>query len=130
LQFGHNDEDAHNEGHKENLRNDDDEDVSLQDGGEDPSEDIGDNPDGTESEGEEMPVLPKIPVKCKILNERKGSDKKTQRGSAKSANPPTKKQRTPQIDASVITKLEFGKRPEYSVSNPQQCRCPFYARLN
>jgi len=118
-----------NESHKKNQRNGDDDDTSLEEGDESPSEGPGNNRGGSESEGEELPVLPKVPVKRKILNERKGSEKKTSKGATKSGSPPTKKQRTPQIDASVITKLEFGKRPENSVSTPQ-CRFNLYALLN
>lgn len=118
-----------NESHRKNRRNVDDEDVSLQEGDDFASEDPGDNRGGSESEGEELPVLPKVLVKRKNLNERKGSEKKTPKGVTKSGSPPTKKQRTPQIDASVVTKLEFGKRPENSVSTPQ-CRFNLYALLN
>ena len=108
----------HNDSQKKNEGNKGDEDVILQVGDDSNEEDHGDNPGGSETEGEELPVLPKIPVKRKLLSERRGSEKRTQRGRTKSASPPTKKQRTPQIDASVITKLEFGRRPPNSVSIP------------
>ena len=108
----------HNESHKKNERSIGDQDTSLQVGDESNEEDVGDNQDGTETDDEELVVLPKVPVKRKLLNERRGSEKRTQRGTRKSASPPTKKQRTPQIDASVITQLEFGRRPDNSVSMP------------
>ena len=91
-------------------------DMSLDEGDESNGEDSGHNPIQTDSDGEEMPVLPKVPVKRKVTNQPRVSERRTQRGSAKSASPQTKRQRTPQIDASVITQLEFGKRPENCVS--------------
>ena len=106
----------HNESHKKNERNKGHEDISMERSDESNSEDAGHNAAGTETDGEELPVLPKVPVKRKLLSERKGGERRTQRGRTKSASPPTKKQRTPQIDASVITQLEFGKRPQNSVS--------------
>ena len=69
-----------------------------------------------ESDGEEMPVLPKVPVKRKLLNEAKGCERRTQRGRPKSASPLMKKQKTPQIDASIIIQLEFDRCPHNSVS--------------
>ena len=91
-------------------------DLSDHQGDESNEEDVEGNPVGTESDGEEMPVLPKVPVKRKLLNEGKSSEKRTQKGRAKSASPQMKKQKTPQIDASVITKLHFGRRPPNCVS--------------
>ena len=117
----------HNESHK-NERSNRNEDTSLQLGDDSNEEDAGDNPGGSETDDEELIVLPKVPVKRKILNERRGSEKRTQRGTRKSASPPTKKQRTPQIDASVITQLEFGRRPENSVSMPTML-LPFLCML-
>ena len=74
------------------------------------------NPGEAESDGEEMPVLPKVPVKRKSLNEAKACERRTQRGRPKSASPQMEKQKTPTIDASVITQLEFGRRPQNCVS--------------
>lgn len=111
-----NDVHPHSESHKKNDRNKGHEDIREEGSEESNSEDPGHNGAGTETEGEELPVLPKIPVKRKLLSERRGSEKRTQRGGTKSGSPPTKKQRTPQIDASVITQLEFGRRPQNSVS--------------
>ena len=93
-------------------------DISVEEGDESDGEDTGLNPVGTESEGEEKPVLPKVPVKRKVMNPPKVSERRTQRGKTKTTSPQTKKQRTPQIDASVITKLTFGRRPENCVSVP------------
>lgn len=89
---------------------------SEHEGDESNEEDVEGSPGGTENDGEELHVLPKVPVKCKLLNEGKGSDKRTHRGRAKNASPQMKKQKTPQIDASVITQLEFGRRPPNCVS--------------
>ena len=93
-------------------------DISLEEADESGGEDIGRNPDGTESEGEEIPVLPKVPMKRKVLNQQRVCERRTQRGRTKSTSPQTKKQRTPQIDASVITQLQFGRRPLNCVSVP------------
>lgn len=93
-------------------------DLSLEEGDESDGDDTGLNPIQTESDGEEMPVLPRVPVKRKVVNQPRVRERRTQRGSAKSTSPQTKRQRTPQIDASVITQLEFGRRPENCVSIP------------
>ena len=84
------------------------------------------NPIGTDSEGEELPVLPKLPVKRKATNQPKVSERRTQRGRPKTSSPQTKKQRTPHIDASVITKLEFGRRPKNCVSALPSSMCLSY----
>ena len=107
---------SNNETHKKSGRKQGVEEISLHEGDESNEEDLEGSPIGTETDGEELPVLPKVPVKRKLLNEGKGCDKRTQRGRAKSASPQLKKQKTPQIDASVITQLEFGRRPENCVS--------------
>ena len=91
-------------------------DISLDEGDESNGEDTGHNPIQTDTDGEEVPVLPKVPVKRKVTNQPKVHERRTQRGSAKSASPQTKRQRTPQIDASVITQLQFGRRPQNCVS--------------
>lgn len=91
-------------------------DLSLEEGDESDGNDIGLNAIQTETDGEEMPVLPRVPVKRKVVNQPKVCERRTQRGSAKSTSPQIKRQRTPQIDASVITQLEFGRRPENCVS--------------
>ena len=67
------------------------EEISLQEGDESNEEDLEANPTATETDGDEIPVLPKVPVKRKILNDAKGSERKTQRGSTKSASPQMKK---------------------------------------
>ena len=71
---------------------------------------------GGETNGEDLPVFPKVPVKRKLVSEPRSAERSTQRGRPKSRNLQTKKQRTPPIDASVITQLEFGKRPPNCVS--------------
>ena len=93
-----------------------DEAVGMHEGDESNEEDIEGSPLGLETDGEEMPVLPKVPVKRKLSNEGKGSDNRTQRGRTKSASPQMKKQKTPLIDAAVITQLQFGRRPQNCVS--------------
>lgn len=115
---GNNDVHPHKECHKQNETHEGDEDISRQLSDSYNSEDLGQNAAATETDGEELPVLPKVPVKRKILSERRESERRNQRGTPKSRSPATKKQRTPQIDASVITKLEFGPRPQNSVSIP------------
>jgi hypothetical protein len=85
-------------------------------------EDVQRRPNGTDTDGEELPVLPKVPVKRKLMSEPKGSERRTQRGRSKSTSPQLKKQRCPQIDASVITQLEFGRRPINSVSISRSMR--------
>jgi hypothetical protein len=107
---------THNENHKKSGRKQGDEEYSQHEGDETNDEDLEGSPLGTETDGEEIPVLPRVPVKRKLLNEGKGNDLKTQRGRAKSASPNMKKQKTPQLDASVITQLEFGRRPQNCVS--------------
>jgi hypothetical protein len=97
------------------------EDTSPEEGDESNEEDAKCDPNGIETDVEELPVLPKKPVKRKLMSEAKGNEKRTQKGRTKSSSPSMKKQRTPQIDASVITKLEFGRRPENSVSIHQFC---------
>ena len=92
------------------------EEISSEEGDESNDEDGERNPNGIETDDEEGPVLPKVPVKQKLMSEPKGTERRTQRSRAKSSSPQLKKQRTPQIDASVITKLEFGRRPINSVS--------------
>ena len=96
----------------------DDVDVNLEEYDESNGEDTGRDPIPAESESEELPVLPRVPVKRKAQNEPRVSERKTQRGRPKSGTPQTKKQRRPQIDASVITQLEFGRRPHNCVSLP------------
>lgn len=115
---GNNDVHTHKECHKQNETHEGDEDISRQLSDSYNSEDLGHNAAATETDGEELPVLPKVPVKRKILSERREGERRNQRGTPKSGSPATKKQRTPQIDASVITKLEFGPRPQNSVSIP------------
>lgn len=108
--------------HTENLnmqeRLNDDVDITLEEDAEPLGEDTGRHPIPAESDGEELPVLPKVPVKRKVMNEPRICERRTQRGRATSGSPQTKKQRTPQIDASVITQLVFGRRPQNCVSVP------------
>ena len=107
--------------HTENLnRNepiDDDGGIQQEEDNESHGEDTGRNPEATESDGEELPVLPKVFVKRKAMNEPRVSERRSQRGRTQSGSPQARKQRTPQIDASVITQLEFGKRPQNCVSD-------------
>ena len=97
-------------------------DVQLHEGDESNDEEIDGNENG-ESDGEEPPVLPKAPVKRKLTNESRGAERSSQRGNTKSGNPQTKKQRTPQIDASVIRQLQFEKRPPNCVSTLALASC-------
>jgi hypothetical protein len=96
-------------------------DFTLEEGDESNGEDSVRDANQTESDYEELPVVPKVPVKRKVSNPPKVSERRTQRGSAKSTSPSTKRLRTPQMDASVITQLEFGRRPQNCVSVPP-CR--------
>ena len=89
--------------------------ISQDEGDESNEDDVEGNPLHAQSDEEEIPVLPKVPVKRKSLD-AKGCERRTQRGRAKSASPQTKKQKTPQLDASVITQLSFGRRPQNCVS--------------
>lgn len=105
-----------NEPKHERLKSDVD--ISLEEGDESNGEDTGRDAIQTESDGEELPVVPKVPMKRKVANPPKVSERRTQRGCAKSTSPSTKRHRTPQMDASVITQLSFGRRPPNSVSVP------------
>ena len=111
-----------NESRKKNDRKKLVDDVNLHEGDESNEEDI-EGAENGDSDGEELPVLPKAPVKRKLMSESRGAEKSSQRGKTKSGNPQTKKQRTPQIDASVITELEFGKRPQNCVSTVALLLC-------
>ena len=95
----------------------------LKEGEESSEEDLEGNDNGGETDSEELPVLPKVPVKRKLMSEPRSAEKSTKRGRPKSGPPATKKQRTPQMDASVITQLEFGKRPQNCVSKPSPSLC-------
>ena len=107
---------THNDNQKKYGKKQGDEENRDCEGDESNDEDLKGSPHGSESDGEDIPVLPRVPVKRKLLNEGKGSERKTQRGQAKTASPQMKKQKTPQLDASVITQLQFGRRPENCVS--------------
>lgn len=109
------------ESHRKSGKSKRDDDNTVQGGESSNEDDIGHNLVGTDSEGEELPVLPKIPVKRRLLNETKPHERRIQRGRPKSTSPQIKKPKTPQIDASVITQLEFGRRPANSVSNSILC---------
>ena len=91
-------------------------DISPHEGDESDEEEDGRNEIGSESDDEELAVYPKVPVKRKLMSEPKDSEKRSQRGRPKSTTSQVKKPRTPQIDASVIMQLEFGRRPVNSVS--------------
>lgn len=113
---GHNSVPHINESHNQSELHKGDEEICVDEGDESNEDHLEGNAAETKSDGEELPVLPKVPVKRKLVNEAKGGERRTQRGRPKSASPQMKKQRTPQIDASVITKLEFGARPQNCVS--------------
>jgi hypothetical protein len=104
------------EPHMQNETAEGDDDINQQEGDELDDEDLGPNAVSASSDAEELQVLPKVPVKRKLLSEPKSSDRKSQRGRSTSKSPQVKKYKTPTIDASVITKLTFGKRPLNSVS--------------
>ena len=91
--------------------------ISFPEGDESNEDYLEGNPPKTDADGEELPVLPKVPVKRKSLNEAKTCERRTHRGRPKSASPQTEKQKTPTIDASVITQLTLGARPQNYVSN-------------
>jgi hypothetical protein len=112
------------EARKKNDRKKAFDDVPLHEGDDSDEEDTDGNENG-ESDGEELPVLPKVPVKRKLMSESKGAERSSQRGPTKSGNPLTKKQRTPQIDASVIRQLEFAQRPQNCVSTVAVALCVF-----
>ena len=116
-----NDEHFSKESYKKKKRSKSDDDFSMEEGDESDEEDPGRKPSRTETDVEELPVLPKVPVKQKLLNEPRSSEKRTPRGKAKNTSPQIKKHRTPQIDASVITQLEFGRRPLNFVSVATIC---------
>ena len=102
--------------HKKSEREHVEERISFPEGDESNEDYLEGNQPETDSDGEEPPVLPKVPVKRELLNEAKACERRNQRGRPKSASPQMKKQKTPQIDASVITQLEFGARPQNCVS--------------
>lgn len=108
---------CHTEAQNRNEPKDDDGGMEQEEDDESHGEDTGRNPHAIESDGEELPVLPKVLVKRKVMNEPRASERRSQRGRTQSGSPQTRKQRTPQIDASVITQLEFGKRPQNCVSD-------------
>lgn len=59
-------------------------DISSKDVDESEGEDTGRNAIGTESEGEEMPVLPRVPVKRKVASQPRVCERRTQRGRTQS----------------------------------------------
>lgn len=91
-------------------------DILSEEGDESTEEGIGRTTPGAESDVEELPVLPKVPVKRRLANEAGVGQRRTQRGRPKSTSPLMKKPKTPQIDASVITQLYFARRPSNCVS--------------
>ena len=104
--------------YQKKARNNRDDDLSMEEGDESSEDEEGPNPIPTESDAEELVVLPKVPVKRKLLKVTKTSERRTQRSTTKSTSPQIEKHKTPQIDASVITQLKFGRRPNNSVSIP------------
>jgi hypothetical protein len=104
------------ESHQEHGRSNLKEEASLEEDDETDNDYVERRPNGTDTDAEELPVLPKVPVKRKLMSEPKASERRTQRGRPKSTSPQLKKQKCPQIDASVITQLQFGRRPFNSVS--------------
>jgi hypothetical protein len=104
------------ESHKEHERSKLKEDTSLEDSDETIDEYVERSPNDPDTDAKELPVLPKVPVKRKLMSEPKASERRTQGGRSKSTSPQLKKQRCPQIDASVITQLYFARRPMNSVS--------------
>ena len=91
-------------------------DIILPEGEQSPEEEAEGNPIPSEFDVEELPVLPKVPVKRKLVNETGASQRRTQTRKTKSTSPQVKKPKTPQIDASVITQLYFARRPIQAVS--------------
>jgi hypothetical protein len=112
----HNEAEPFIESHKEHPNRNLKEETSLEEDDETTDEDVERRPNANDTDVEELPVLPKVPVKRKLMGEPKASERRTQRGRSKSSSPQVKKPRCPQIDASVITQLEFGRRPINSVS--------------
>ena len=104
------------ESNRKNGSSQRDDELTCEDGKESNEDELGLNPEGAESDGEDLPVLPKVPGKRRLLNEATPQERRTQRGRAKSMSPQIKKSRTPQIDATVITQLQFGRRPPNLVS--------------
>lgn len=88
----------------------DDIDLALHSGDEDNDVDLGLNSHAPSSGDKELHVLPKVPVKRKLMPESRVSERRTQRGRPKCASPSVKKPRTPTLDYSVITQLVFGTR--------------------
>ena len=111
-----NDEYCNDDTPKGQEREEDDADLGLPEDDDQHDEELGAKSAATESDDEELPVLPKAPVKRKLAVESRGSERRTQRGRPRCASPKVKKQRTPVIDATVITQLDFGKRPQNCVS--------------
>ena len=113
----HNKAEPYSESHGKHEKKKCSEETSLDEGDESNDEDVEPHPNGRGSDTEELPVLPRVLVKRKVMGEPGGPERRTQRGGTKISSPQLKKQRTPQIDASVITQLEFSRRPVNSVSN-------------
>ena len=102
--------------HKKTEREHVEERISFPEGDESNEDYLEGSQPEADSDGEEPPVLPKVPVKRKLVNEARACERRNQRGRPKSASPQMKKQKTPNIDASVIVQLDFGARPENCVS--------------
>ena len=98
-----------------------DEEPNFSEGDDTNEDEIGNNATGSDSNGEDLPVLPKVPVKRRLLNEARAQERKTQRGKIKSTSPQIKKHKTPVLDPTVITQLVFGRRPANSVSTHALC---------
>ena len=112
----HNEAEPFIESHKKHPNRNLKEETSLEEDDETTDEDVERRPNANDTDVEELPVLPKVPVKRKLTGEPKAYERRTQRGRSKSSSPQVKKPRCPQIDSSVITQLEFGRRPMNAVS--------------
>lgn len=111
-----NDEYCNNDTSKKQEQEEDKADMGMPGDDDHNDEELGGKSEAFGLDDEELSVLPKAPVKRKLAIETKGFEKRTSRGRPKCASPKVKKQRTPQIDASVIIRLEFGSRPQNCVS--------------
>ena len=96
----HNKAETYSKSHTKHEKKICNEETSLEEGDESNDEDVEPQPNGRESDAEELHVLPRVPVKRKLVGEPRGSERRIQRSGTKISSPQLKKQRTPQIDAS------------------------------
>ena len=87
----HSEAEPYSESNRKHEREKCNEETSLEEGDESNDEDVDRHPNGTETDAEELPVLPKVPVKRKSIPEPRGFDRRTQRGRTKSCSPQVKK---------------------------------------